>query len=59
MFLIIGNPTNIFLGETFKIDFASYIQYMAIPTVFAESASFGIMLLVFNKSLKVKLQCEV
>ena len=59
MLLIIGNPTNIFLGETFTIDFASYIQYMAIPTVFAGLTSFGIMLLIFNKSLKVKLQCEV
>ncbi len=59
MLLIIGNSTNIFLGETFKRDFASYIQYMAILTIFAGLTSFGIMLVIFNKSLKVKLQCEV
>ena len=41
------------------LDFASYIQYMAILTIFAGLTSFGIMLVIFNKSLKVKLQCEV
>ncbi|MBR3617641.1 MAG: hypothetical protein IKN46_03095, partial [Acholeplasmatales bacterium] len=33
MMLIIGNPTNIYLATSYNIDFISYLQVMALPTV--------------------------
>lgn len=52
MFLIIGNPTNVYLATANGIDFATYLSVMALPTVFGGLVSFGIMLLVFGKSLR-------
>lgn len=55
MLLIIGNPTNIYLATSFNIDFFEYIKNMFIPTIFAGLFSLGLMLLIFNKSLKTPL----
>lgn len=52
MFLIIGNPTNIFLASSQNIPFLKYIGVMALPTLFAGIASFLMLLLVFRKQLK-------
>ncbi|MBO5454188.1 MAG: hypothetical protein J6A69_09525 [Clostridia bacterium] len=54
MFLIIGNPTNIYLASYFNTDFASYTKIMALPTVLAGVTAFGIILLLFKKDLKKK-----
>ena len=57
--LIIGNPTNIYLGTAAGIDFISYLKVMAIPTLFAGAVEILIMFILFRKHLKVPLNIEV
>lgn len=52
MMLIIGNPTNIYIATSFNIDFLEYFMKMAIPTIITGLTTLGIMLLIFNKTLK-------
>ncbi len=52
MFLIIGNPTNIYLATSLNIGFIEYIAKMFIPTIFSGIVSFIVLSLIFNKSLK-------
>ena len=52
MMLIIGNPTNIYLATSSYIDFISYFNVMAIPTLCSGVVQLILMLLIFNKSLK-------
>ena len=56
MFLIIGNPTNIYLATSAGIDFLRYMMLMALPTLAAGIVSFVILLLIFRKSLSEKMQ---
>ncbi|HPS19028.1 MAG TPA: ArsB/NhaD family transporter [Bacilli bacterium] len=58
LFLIIGNPTNIYLGESFDIAFFEYIKVMFLPTLFVGFTSFIILFLVFFKHLKAKISVE-
>lgn len=51
MFLIIGNPTNIYLASYFNTDFLTYIKEMALPTIFAGTVSFIILCILFKKQL--------
>ena len=53
MFLIIGNPTNIYLSGTAGIDFGTYIGYMLLPTVLAGVISCGVLYLIFRKKLSL------
>ena len=55
MFLIIGNPTNIYLATSFNIDFITYLEYMFIPTIFAGLFSLELMLLIFKNQFKLPL----
>jgi len=57
-FLIIGNPTNIYLGTSFGIDFITYLINMAIPTIIASATSFLILYLLFRKELKKPINIE-
>lgn len=59
MFLIIGNPTNIYLASSFNVNFFEYISKMALPTVAAGLVSLGLLLLIFRKSLKEPLNVEI
>lgn len=52
MLLIIGNPTNIYLASSCKINFFEYTSHMALPTIFAGIGSLGLLLLIFNKQLR-------
>ncbi len=52
MFLIIGNPTNIYLGSGAGLSFFEYLRVMALPTLLAGLGSLGIMLLLFRKKLR-------
>ncbi len=51
MFLIIGNPTNVYVASFAGIDFVSYLTKMALPTLASGVASLGILLLLFKKQL--------
>lgn len=59
MFLIIGNPTNIYLATSTGLDFFGYIKVMALPTVFAGVSSLLVLLLLFNKQLSQPIQPQI
>lgn len=52
LFLLIGNPTNIYISGAFHIGFFDYLVTMALPTAAAGLVSLGLMLLIFQKQLK-------
>lgn len=52
MALIIGNPTNVYLGTSAGIGFVDYLKVMILPTLAAGLVEFIIILLLFRKSLK-------
>lgn len=56
MMFIIGNPTNIYLGSYFGINFIDYFKVMAIPTLVAGLVETGILFLLFRKSLKTNFE---
>jgi arsenical pump membrane protein len=53
MLFLIGNPTNIYLGQSFGIDFAAYFLAMWPSALLGGVVSFAIMLALFYKKLKV------
>ena len=59
MMFIIGNPTNIYLAESFGVDFVSYFLMMAIPTLLAGIVEFSLLILLFYKKLKTPIQHEI
>lgn len=52
MIFIIGNPTNIYIAESFNVDFFTYFKIMLIPTIITGVSAYLILLLIFNKKLK-------
>lgn len=56
LMLLIGNPTNIYLATSSGITFASYFKVMALPTLVGGLVELGLLLLIFNKSLKQPIQ---
>lgn len=52
MGLIIGNPTNIYLGSAAGITFTEYLKVMALPTLAAGITEFTVIFLLFGKTLK-------
>lgn len=59
MLLIIGNPTNIYLATAANIDFISYFKVMALPALAAGICAYGVLYLLFRKSLSVEISIEV
>lgn len=55
MFLIIGNPTNIYLATAANLSFAKYTLSMWAPTVFSGLTSLCVLMLIFYKRLLVPL----
>ena len=51
MALLIGNPTNIYLGASAGISFVEYMKVMLLPTVLGGLASLAVLWLLFHKSL--------
>ena len=51
MALIIGNPTNIYLGTSYGIGFVEYTQTMWLPTLGAGITAFTMLFLIFRKKL--------
>ncbi len=56
MFLIIGNPTNIYLASAMNIDFITYIKNMILPTIAASTVSLLILFILFYKKLKTPME---
>lgn len=57
-FLIIGNPTNIYLASYENISFFSYFINMAIPTLGCGLVSFVILFLLFRKRLSKPIEID-
>lgn len=55
LMLIIGNPTNIYLGGSAGLLFADYVSHMWLPTVLAGAASFLVLFLLFHRQLSKKI----
>lgn len=58
MFFIIGNPTNIYLAESFHVTFAHYLKVMALPTVLAGGCALLALYLIFKKQLKEEIPVD-
>lgn len=58
MALIIGNPTNIYLGTSYGIGFVEYLQTMWLPTLGAGATAFAILYLCARKQLRQPLRGE-
>jgi len=58
MTLIIGNPTNIYLGTAFGVNFVEYLKVMLLPTLAAGLVAFGMLFLMFRKKLTVEISGE-
>ncbi len=52
MALIVGNPTNIYLAQSFGINFSEYLSVMILPAVAGGLTSLFALLLIFKKQLK-------
>ncbi|MCR5232063.1 MAG: hypothetical protein K6B64_05390, partial [Acholeplasmatales bacterium] len=59
MMLLIGNPTNIYLATSANISFIDYFKVMAIPTLVCGVTELLIILLIFHKSLKEKMDITI
>lgn len=58
MLFIIGNPTNIYIATSYNIGFIDYFLVMALPTVVSALVSFGVLWLLFRKSLRAPVVAE-
>ena len=58
MALIIGNPTNIYLGTSYGIDFLAYVKTMWLPTIGAGATAFVMLFLTSRKYLKAPVEGE-
>ncbi len=58
LFLLIGNPTNIYISGAFNISFTEYLVTMALPTVAAGLVSLAVILLLFGRRLKKEIHTE-
>ena len=56
MMLIFGNPTNVYISAFAGISFGGYFIKMVLPTIVCGVVSLGIMLLIFRRFLKVKVE---
>ena len=52
MLFIIGNPTNIYIATSYGITFVDYFLVMALPTAASALLSFGVLWLLFRRSLR-------
>ena len=58
LFLLIGNPTNIYISGAFGISFTEYLVHMALPTIAAGLVSLTLMILLFRKRLKKEIYTD-
>ena len=58
MALLIGNPTNIYIGGSSGLTFFGYFSVMILPTIASGTVSFLILYLLFKKSLCKKAEID-
>ncbi len=54
MFLYIGNPTNIIVGNALGLGFLEYTKIMWLPTIIAAAGNYLMLSLVFRKDITSK-----
>ena len=59
MMMLIGNPTNIYLGTSAHIGFFDYLSVMWLPTLLAGTVEFLILCLLFRRSFKAPLFVDI
>ena len=52
MMLVIGNPTNIYIAQSFNVSFLEYLKVMVLPTVGGGLMALVVLFLLFFKMLK-------
>lgn len=57
-FLPVGNPTNIFLTQALEISWADYLLSMSLPSLAAGLVAYLVLLLLFSKKLKKKIEVK-
>ncbi len=55
MMLLVGNPTNILLSLSNDISFMEYLKNMWLPTLVTSVSLYGLLILLFHKSLSDKI----
>ena len=58
MLFIIGNPTNIYVATSYSVTFIDYFLVMALPTAASALLSFGVLWLLFRRSLRAPITAE-
>jgi arsenical pump membrane protein len=56
LFLIVGNPTNIYLATLYQVSFWEYLKVMYLPALLTGITSFLCLFLIFRKLLRQPLQ---
>ncbi|HEY8423894.1 MAG TPA: SLC13 family permease [Clostridia bacterium] len=56
LFLIVGNPTNIYLATLYNVTFFDYLKVMFLPALLTGLMSFACLFLIFRKSLREPIQ---
>lgn len=56
MFLYIGNPTNIIVGNSIGLGFLEYTQVMWLPSLVAAAANLILLFIFFKKDLTAKFE---
>ena len=58
MMFIIGNPTNIYIGTAYSVNFIEYFKVMALPTLASAAVAYVMLIVLFRKKLAEKAQTE-
>jgi arsenical pump membrane protein len=58
MFLILGNPTNVYIATSYGITFIEYLKVMALPTVSASIVAFVMLYVCVKKKLAKPMDAE-
>lgn len=58
MMFIIGNPTNIYIGTAYSVNFIEYFKVMALPTLASAVVAYIMLIVLFRKKLAEKAQTE-
>lgn len=58
MMFIIGNPTNIYIGTAYSVNFIEYFKVMALPTLASSAVAYIMLIVLFRKKLAEKAQTE-
>lgn len=59
MMLLTGNPTNIIVAESFRLEFIEYLRWMFLPAIVGGIVNLSILYMIFRKDIKKKYSLEL